>query len=96
MNAPTEAEIELIKEGNLSQLYLAGTNPQLMENCSLRKLMCWQWTLPRISRAQALDALSSMANISGYRAVIEAANAFGSFFTGQLPQQVKYHRQKCW
>lgn len=40
--------------------------------------------VPRISRAQALDALSSMANISGYRAVIEAANAFGSFFTGQI------------
>jgi len=40
--------------------------------------------IPRISRAQKLDALSSMANISGYRAVIEAAHAFGSFFTGQI------------
>ena len=40
--------------------------------------------VPRISRAQSLDALSSMANISGYRAVIEAANAFGRFFTGQI------------
>jgi H+-translocating NAD(P) transhydrogenase subunit alpha len=40
--------------------------------------------VPRISRAQKMDALSSMANISGYRAVIEAANVFGSFFTGQF------------
>ena len=40
--------------------------------------------VPRISRAQKMDALSSMANISGYRAVIEAANRFGSFFTGQF------------
>ena len=40
--------------------------------------------VPRISRAQKLDALSSMANIAGYRAVIEAANSFGSFFTGQI------------
>jgi NAD(P) transhydrogenase subunit alpha len=40
--------------------------------------------VPRISRAQKLDALSSMANIAGYRAIVEAANAFGSFFTGQI------------
>lgn len=40
--------------------------------------------VPRISRAQKLDALSSMANIAGYRAVVEAANEFGSFFTGQI------------
>lgn len=40
--------------------------------------------VPRISRAQVFDALSSMANIAGYRAVIEAANHFGRFFTGQI------------
>src|ERR1700683_4076385 len=40
--------------------------------------------VPRISRAQKMDALSSMANIAGYRAVIEAANNFGRFFTGQI------------
>jgi NAD(P) transhydrogenase subunit alpha len=40
--------------------------------------------VPRISRAQKMDALSSMANIAGYRAVVEAANAFGRFFTGQI------------
>ena len=41
-------------------------------------------SVPLISRAQKLDALSSMANISGYRAVIEAAHHFGRFFTGQI------------
>ena len=41
-------------------------------------------SVPRISRAQSLDALSSMANIAGYRAIVEAANAFGRFFTGQI------------
>ena len=41
-------------------------------------------SVPRISRAQKLDALSSMANIAGYRAVVEAANHFGRFFTGQI------------
>ena len=40
--------------------------------------------VPRISRAQKMDALSSMANIAGYRAVIEAGNHFGRFFTGQV------------
>lgn len=40
--------------------------------------------VPRISRAQSLDALSSMANIGGYRAVVEAAHEFGRFFTGQI------------
>jgi len=40
--------------------------------------------IPRISRAQVFDALSSMGNVAGYRAVIEAANNFGRFFTGQI------------
>jgi len=40
--------------------------------------------VPRISRAQVFDALSSMANIAGYKAVLEAANNFGRFFTGQI------------
>jgi len=40
--------------------------------------------IPRVSRAQVFDALSSMANIAGYKAVVEAANHFGRFFTGIL------------
>ncbi|MGV7636559.1 Re/Si-specific NAD(P)(+) transhydrogenase subunit alpha, partial [Mycobacterium kansasii] len=41
-------------------------------------------SVPRISRAQSMDVLSSMANIAGYRAVVEAAHVFGRFFTGQV------------
>lgn len=47
--------------------------------------------IPRISRAQVFDALSSMANIAGYKAVIEAANHFGRFFTGQITAAGKVH-----
>ena len=86
VNAPTEQEIALIKEGaTLVSFIWPAQNPQLMEKLSAKKINVLAMdAVPRISRAQALDALSSMANISGYRAVIEAANAFGSFFTGQI------------
>jgi len=86
VNAPTEQEIALIKESaTLVSFIWPAQNPQLMEKLSAKKINVLAMdAVPRISRAQALDALSSMANISGYRAVIEAANAFGSFFTGQI------------
>ena len=51
--------------------------------------------VPRISCAK-MDALSSMANIAGYRAVIEAGNNFGRFFTGQMQQLVKCRQPKSW
>ena len=86
VNAPTEKEIALIKEGTtLVSFIWPAQNPELMEKLQAKKINVLAMdAVPRISRAQALDALSSMANISGYRAVIEAANAFGSFFTGQI------------
>jgi len=60
-------------------------NPELLAQLNERKLSVLAMdAVPRISRAQALDVLSSMANIAGYRAVVEAANEFGSFFTGQV------------
>ncbi|MCG6406721.1 NAD(P)(+) transhydrogenase (Re/Si-specific) subunit alpha, partial [Vibrio fluvialis] len=60
-------------------------NPQLMEQLSSKNINVLAMdAVPRISRAQALDALSSMANIAGYRAVVEAAHEFGRFFTGQI------------
>ena len=52
--------------------------------------------VPRISRAQKMDALSSMANVAGYRAVIEAGNNFGRFFTGQVTAPVRSRRPRCW
>ncbi|BAS67256.1 Re/Si-specific NAD(P)(+) transhydrogenase subunit alpha [Bathymodiolus septemdierum thioautotrophic gill symbiont] len=60
-------------------------NPALLQRLADQKVNTLAMdTIPRISRAQKMDALSSMANIAGYRAVIEAANIFGKFFTGQI------------
>lgn len=86
VNAPTDAEIKQIKEGaTLISFIYPAQNPQLMEKLSAKNINVLAMdAVPRISRAQSLDALSSMANISGYRAVIEAAHEFGSFFTGQI------------
>ncbi|MCP5827055.1 NAD(P)(+) transhydrogenase (Re/Si-specific) subunit alpha, partial [Klebsiella pneumoniae] len=62
-----------------------GQNAELLEAARTRGVNAIAMDMvPRISRAQKMDALSSMANIAGYRAVIEAANNFGRFFTGQV------------
>ncbi|MDG6829320.1 Re/Si-specific NAD(P)(+) transhydrogenase subunit alpha [Glaesserella parasuis] len=86
VNAPTDAEIALIKEGaTLVSFIWPAQNSELMQKLSAKKINVLAMdAVPRISRAQALDALSSMANIAGYRAVVEAAHEFGSFFTGQI------------
>ena len=60
-------------------------NPDLLQSCSKDKVNVLSMdSVPRISRAQKMDALSSMANIAGSRAVIEAAHNFGRFFGGQI------------
>ncbi|SUB35380.1 NAD(P) transhydrogenase subunit alpha [Pasteurella multocida] len=84
VNAPTDSEIALIKEGaTLVSFIWPAQNPDLMEKLSAKKITVLAMdAVPRISRAQSLDALSSMANIAGYRAVVEAAHEFGSFFHG--------------
>ncbi|WP_373820342.1 Re/Si-specific NAD(P)(+) transhydrogenase subunit alpha [Glaesserella sp.] len=86
VNAPTDAEIAQIKEGaTLVSFIWPAQNPELMAKLSAKKINVLAMdAVPRISRAQSLDALSSMANIAGYRAVVEAAHEFGSFFTGQI------------
>jgi len=71
--------------GNLVSFIWPAQNPDLMEKLAAKKATVLAMDcVPRISRAQKLDALSSMANIAGYRAVIEAAHEFGRFFTGQI------------
>ncbi|NCO45530.1 MAG: NAD(P)(+) transhydrogenase (Re/Si-specific) subunit alpha, partial [Vibrio sp.] len=72
-------EVALIKEGaSLISFIWPAQNPELMEQLSSKKINVLAMdSVPRISRAQALDALSSMANIAGYRAVVEAAHEFG-------------------
>ncbi|KMK50879.1 NAD(P) transhydrogenase subunit alpha [[Actinobacillus] muris] len=86
INAPTDEEIALIKEGaTLVSFIWPAQNPELMAKLAAKKINVLAMdAVPRISRAQSLDALSSMANIAGYRAVVEAAHEFGSFFTGQI------------
>ncbi|OSI13416.1 Re/Si-specific NAD(P)(+) transhydrogenase subunit alpha [Neisseria canis] len=86
VNAPSETEIERLNAGQTLVSFLwPAQNPELVQKLTDKKVNVLAMDMvPRISRAQALDALSSMANISGYRAVIEAANAFGRFFTGQI------------
>ncbi|MFT7422847.1 MAG: NAD(P) transhydrogenase subunit alpha [Psychromonas sp.] len=86
VNAPTDSEISLMKEGaTLVSFIWPAQNPELLEKLTSKKInVIAMDSVPRTSRAQALDALSSMANIAGYRAVIEAANQFGRFFTGQI------------
>ncbi len=78
-------EVDLIKEGAVFISFIApAQNPKLLEQFKARKITAVAVDqIPRITRAQKLDALSSMANIAGYRAVIEAAQHFGRFFNGQ-------------
>lgn len=79
-------EAELIREGGtlISFLY-PGKNQDIIDRLATRKATAIAVDqIPRISRAQKMDALSSMANIAGYRAVVEAASFYGRFFTGQM------------
>src|SRR5699024_5395962 len=60
-------------------------HPELLQDLAARRVTALAMdAVPRISRAQSLDVLSSMANLGGYRAVIEAATVYGSVFTGQV------------
>lgn len=86
VNAPNDAEIAALADhATLVSLISPALNPELVEKLSARPITVLAMdAVPRISRAQSLDVLSSMANIAGYRAVVESAHAFGRFFTGQV------------
>lgn len=81
-----EDELSLLQRGKtLISLIGPGQNPDLLETLAQHGITTLAMdAVPRISRAQKLDTLSSMANVAGYRAVVEAANHFGRFFTGQV------------
>ncbi|MBK4217299.1 Re/Si-specific NAD(P)(+) transhydrogenase subunit alpha [Paracoccus caeni] len=83
---PTEEELHQMKDGQtLISFFYPGQNPELLALAKDKGVTAIAMDMvPRISRAQKMDALSSMANIAGYRSVIEAANNFGRFFTGQV------------
>ncbi|MER7805333.1 Re/Si-specific NAD(P)(+) transhydrogenase subunit alpha [Streptomyces parvulus] len=86
VNAPEISEVERLKEGAKLVAPLApAVKGDLLSVLAARKVDAFAMdAVPRISRAQSLDILSSQANIAGYRAVIEAAHHFGRFFTGQV------------
>jgi len=86
INPPTEEEIGRLADGStLIGSLSPGLRPELVEALAARPITALALdAVPRISRAQSMDVLSSMANIAGYRAVIEAAHEFGRFFTGQV------------
>ncbi len=87
VRAPSTEEVGLMREGGaLISFIWPAQNPELMQQLAAKKATVLAIdSLPRqLSRAQKMDALTSMAGISGYRAVIEAANAFGRFFNGQI------------
>ena len=86
VNAPNKEEIAAMQSGTiLVSFIMPAQQSELVQQLQAKKITVLAMDMvPRISRAQAMDALSSMANISGYRAVIEAAENFGRFFTGQI------------
>ncbi|MFE2110528.1 Re/Si-specific NAD(P)(+) transhydrogenase subunit alpha [Kitasatospora sp. NPDC059463] len=86
VNAPSAAELARLREdATVIGLLAPAQHPELLAALAARPVTALALdAVPRISRAQSMDVLSSMANIAGYRAVIEAAHAFGRFFTGQV------------
>ncbi|MBM2291325.1 Re/Si-specific NAD(P)(+) transhydrogenase subunit alpha [Sulfitobacter pseudonitzschiae] len=86
VRAPEEVEVKRLRDGQtLISLINPGANADLLETAAKKgSTVVAMDMVPRISRAQKMDVLSSMANIAGYRAVIEAGNNFGRFFTGQI------------
>jgi len=86
VRAPDEQETELLRSGQVLISFLwPAQNPEHLKTLTDKGVTAMAMDgIPRISRAQKMDALSSMANIAGYRAVVEAAQNFGRFFTGQI------------
>ena len=86
VRAPEPQEVDLLREGGrLISFIWPAQQPELMDKLAAKNATVLAMdSVPRMSRAQKCDALSSMANIAGYRAIIEAAQHFGRFFTGQI------------
>lgn len=86
VNAPSDEEVPQLGSGTiLASLLAPALNPEKVEALRVRGVTAMAMdAVPRISRAQSLDVLSSMANIAGYRAVVESAHEFGGLFTGQV------------
>ncbi|WP_298842222.1 Re/Si-specific NAD(P)(+) transhydrogenase subunit alpha [uncultured Roseobacter sp.] len=86
VRAPSDAEMKRLRDGQTLISFFSPVADEAKMKAAAKKgaTVIAMEMIPRISRAQKMDALSSMANIAGYRAVIEAGNNFGRFFTGQI------------
>jgi len=86
VNAPTLDEVSSMNDGATLVSFIApAQSPELLEALKAKSITTLAMEMvPRMTRSQSMDALSSMANIAGYRAVIEASHLFGRFFTGQI------------
>jgi len=86
VRSPTPEEVALLKPGQILVGFIwPAQNKELLDSLAARKVSVLAMdSVPRLSRAQKCDALSSMSNVAGYRAVVEAADRFGRFFTGQI------------
>lgn len=86
VRGPSEAEVDQLQAGQTIISFLQpAQNKDLVAKIAAKKATSFAMDMiPRISRAQVFDALSSMANIAGYKAVLEASNHFGRFLTGQV------------
>jgi NAD(P) transhydrogenase subunit alpha len=86
VNAPADSQLDRVRpDATVVALFAPAFDPDMVENLARRSFTSLSMdAVPRISRAQSMDVLSSMANIAGYRAVIESAHEFGRFFTGQV------------
>lgn len=86
VNAPTDDEVgRLLSGATIVSMMAPARSPELVERLSEAGVTALAMdAVPRISRAQSMDVLSSMANVAGYRAVVEAAHEFGRMFTGQV------------
>lgn len=95
---PSTEEIPLLKTGsNLVSFLYPAQNKDLIDKLAESKVTVFAVDqVPRISRAQVFDALSSMANIAGYKAVIEAANQFGRFSQDRSLPRARSPLPRCW
>lgn len=86
VNPPTSAEVQALTPGStLVAMLSPGSSPELVEQLRTQGVTALALdAVPRVSRAQALDVLSTLSNVAGYRAVVEAAQVYGGMFTGQV------------
>ena len=98
VRAPNDAEVKRLRDGQTVISFInPAANEKLLEQAAKKgSTVVAMDMVPRISRAQKMDALSSMANIAGYRAVIEAGNNFPASLRVRSPRRVRFRQRRFW